>query len=99
MKFLKTRKEGSKISDLILKPDEVEYEFDKYFSYDDIDGILEPKGEEDSIEYLRAKDTINKLKLNEKGLPEARKQISDNKSTFQSQNTEKLPYRFVLSYL
>lgn len=87
----------NEFSDLILKPDEVEYEFDKYFFYNDFDGFLEPKGEEHSVEYLRAKETINKLKLNEKGLPEARKLFSDSKATFQDYNIEIVPYRFIFT--
>ncbi len=84
-------------SDLILKPDEVEYEFDRYFFYNDFDGLLEPKGEENSDEYLRAQETISKLKLNEKGLPEARKLISNNKAVFQNYNIEEVPYRFIFA--
>jgi uncharacterized protein (TIGR02646 family) len=84
-------------SDLILKPDELEYEFDKYFSYNEIDGFLEPKGKKDSIEYKRADNTRKALKLNEKGLPEARKLFSDNKSTFEGYNIEILPYRFIFT--
>ncbi len=87
----------NEFSELILKPDEFEYEFDKYLYYDDFTGKIEPKGEENSFEYQRADFTRTALKLNEKGLPEARKHISDNKSVFQNYNIELVPYRFIFS--
>ena len=83
-------------SDLILKPDEMEYEFETYFYYDDISGEIMPKGDENSIKYQRADITRKALKLNERGLPEARKLISDNKAIFQEYNIEKVPFRFIL---
>lgn len=85
----------SEFTDLILKPDEMEYEFEKYFYYDYITGKLEPKGEEGSIKYQRADITRIILKLNEFGLPEARKLISDNRATFQDYNIEIIPFRFI----
>ncbi|CAN5847252.1 hypothetical protein BH20ACI4_BH20ACI4_27300 [soil metagenome] len=82
--------------DVLLKPDEIDYEFNRYFIYDFDLGELKPRGEKDSVEYLRADFTIKTFKLNERGLPEARKIISDNISIFQNQNIDKLPYRFIL---
>jgi len=58
-------------------------------------GELKPKGAEDSIEYLRADFTIKTFRLNERGLPKARKIISDNLTVFQNQDIDKLPYRFI----
>jgi uncharacterized protein (TIGR02646 family) len=84
-----------KYQDMLLKPDEIDYEFDKYFFYDFELGELKPKGAEDSIEYLRADFTIKTFRLNERGLPEARKIISDNLTVFQNQDIDKLPYRFI----
>lgn len=81
--------------DILLKPDEIDYEFSRYFFYDFDLGELKPKGREDSIEYIRADFTIKTFKLNERGLPEARKIISDNLAVFQNQDTDKLPYRFI----
>ncbi len=81
--------------DILLKPDEIDYEFSRYFLYDFDLGELNPKGEEDSIEYIRADFTIKTFMLNERGLPEARKIISDNLTVFQGQEIDKLPYRFI----
>jgi uncharacterized protein (TIGR02646 family) len=83
--------------EILLKPDEIEYEFETYFYYDEYSGELSPSGEEDSIEYERADFTIKSFKLNERGLPEARKLISDNKVTFSDYNIERLPYRFIFT--
>jgi uncharacterized protein (TIGR02646 family) len=82
-------------ADILLKPDEIDYQFNRYFFYDFDLGELQPKGAEDSVEYLRADFTIKTFKLNERGLPEARKIISDNLAVFQNQDTDKLPFRFI----
>lgn len=81
--------------DALLKPDEIDYEFSRYFIYDFDLGELQPRGEENSFEYLRADLTIKTFKLNERGLPEARKIISDNLAAFEGQEIDKLPYRFI----
>lgn len=81
--------------DILLKPDELGYEFNRYFLYDFDLGELNPRGEEDSAEYLRANFTIKTFKLNERGLPEARKIISDNLSTFKAMDINKVPFRFI----
>lgn len=83
-------------NDLILKPDELEYEFNRFFCCNE-DGFLEPISEENTSDYLRAKETIEKLKLNEEGLPEARKQVLDAKSVFQNYNIDLVPFRFIFT--
>ncbi len=82
-------------NDLILKPDEIQYKFDTYFFYEEYSGDLKPKGTKDSIEYRRADETIKSLKLNENGLPRARKRYSDCKHVFENQDIDTLEYRFI----
>jgi len=82
--------------EILLKPDEIDYEFSRYFFYDFDLGELQPKGKKDSIEYIRADFTIKTFKLNERGLPEARKLISDNLEVFQNYDIELVPFRFIL---
>jgi uncharacterized protein (TIGR02646 family) len=80
---------------LLIKPDDEEYLFNTYFRYNPVTGALEPAGALDSNSYHRANVTIQLFKLNERGLPEARKLISDNKEVFSEYNLDLVPYRFV----
>jgi uncharacterized protein (TIGR02646 family) len=84
-------------SESLIKPDADYYSFDKYFEFDEHSGDLIPKGEEDSVEYKMADNTIKLLRLNEDGLPEARKIISDNKRSFQNYNIERVSFRFIFT--
>lgn len=84
-------------TDLLLKPDEDYYSFDKYSDFDEYSGDLIPKGDENSIEYQMAHTTIKLLGLNEDSLPEARKTIFDNKHSFQNYNIERVSFRFIFN--
>ena len=81
---------------LFLKPDEFDYEFNNYFVYIIDSGELKPRGAKDSIEFIRATKTIEILKLNERGLPEARKFIFDKCFGSEDLEIDKVPYRFLL---
>ncbi len=63
---------GEQFDELLLKPDEPGYDFDRYFVYRPRTGTLEPNPNASPEDRRRADRTIQLLRLNENGFPRAR---------------------------
>lgn len=59
--------------ELLLKPDELTYEYNQYFLCDPVTGLLEPNPKATEADQARATVTINLYKLNDFGRPTHRK--------------------------
>lgn len=57
----------------LLKPDEIEYEYQRYFLCDPVTGMLEPNPKATAGDQQRAIDTINLYGLNDFGRPAHRR--------------------------
>lgn len=68
---------GDNFDEKLLKPDDADYSFDKYFQIDWTDGRLEPKETADLETQARAKITIEFYKLNKNGKPKARLDVME----------------------
>lgn len=88
---------------LLLRPDESEYSFEKFFIYKYLTGEIEPNPRASSSNYHRAELTIRVLRLNSEGRPAARKRMLsvfeklDDASQSRFKNEQ--PFRFLLSQL
>ena len=68
------QKKGDEFSQLLLKPDEREYEFDRYFEFDPETGQLAPnRYNQNPNDQERAQVTITLYRLNDFNRPRARK--------------------------
>jgi len=69
------------VSELLLKPDALDYNFEKYFWFDYTDDYhLKPMPKVSKIEKQKAQFTIDTFKLNEKGLRNARRIAHNDKN-------------------
>ena len=84
-----------KYDENLLKPDELDYEFGKYFIYDYTTGEIKPNEKADLIERRRAEITIELYRLNELGLPEARLLWSNNWQNLRDVEIDLIPFRFI----
>lgn len=73
-----------------LKPDELDYRFDRYFVYVASTGYIEPNPAASTEERRRAAQTIELLGLNHGGRPRERRRVRRDYAAF-----EERPYRFV----
>lgn len=78
--------------ELLLKPDELDYEFDPFFIVNFIDGSLEPNPTASPENQFRAAKTIQLYRLNEFDRPATRLWVFDNFKPFQP---DERPYRFL----
>lgn len=88
-------------SSAMLKPDEDEYAFQRFFQVDFKTGRLEPNSAAPEADQERASITIRALRLNEHGRPMARiralKDFGRLAPEEQSLELRDFPYRFMLS--
>jgi uncharacterized protein (TIGR02646 family) len=89
--------------ELLLRPDDPDYAFDRFFIYKHLTGEIEPNPAADSEEHRRAKMTIEAFRLNADGRPAARKrmlvQFSKLDQGSQSAFRQDQPFRFLLHAL
>jgi uncharacterized protein (TIGR02646 family) len=57
---------------LLIAPDELDYQFERYFDYVERDGTLAPRADAPQADRERAEATIRLFRLNEFGLPRLR---------------------------
>jgi uncharacterized protein (TIGR02646 family) len=81
---------GDEWNEALLKPDDLDYSFERYFVYDMVSGWLEPNPAASAPDYERALVTIDLLGLNEGGRPALRKRVLRDYAAF-----EERPYRFL----
>ncbi len=86
-----------KFDELLLKPDEIEYEFNRYFFFDAQTGELTPQSQATPEDQNRAAVTIQLYKLNEFGRPDARLTVLEMSAAIQysSLTTDDFSYRFM----
>lgn len=88
---------GDKFDELLLKPDEIEYEFTRYFFFDAQTGELMPQPQATPEDQNRAVVTIQLYKLNEFGRPDARLTVLEMSAALQysSLTVDDFSYRFM----
>ena len=87
---------GEQWSDPLLKPDESDYSFFRYFRYVNATGRLEPNPEASTEDQRRATETIRIFRLNDDGRTADRKRVLRLYRSFAPENC---PYRFLFSPL
>ena len=90
------QKRINQYQDILLKPDEIEYEFGIYFFYNTDTGELEPNKMTNSFNQARAKYTIKIFKLNEYNRPKSRKMFFRKFAKDANPILNEYPYRFIL---
>lgn len=91
------QKRINKYEDILLKPDEIEYEFRKYFRYKTKTGELEPNFEALLTDQKRAIYTIKIFKLNDFNRPKARKEFFRKFARDSNPIIDKYPFRFIFT--
>lgn len=71
------QEKGNQFDDLLLKPDEGSYGFDKYFIFNFRTFEIEVRKDIKDIDKKRAETTLNMYKLNDSERPKSRKQVFD----------------------
>lgn len=89
------QKRINQYKDMLLKPDEIEYEFSNYFSYNTENGEIEPNKKADSQNQERARYTIRIFKLNKFNRPKSRKLFFRKFSKDLNPVIEEYPFRFM----
>jgi uncharacterized protein (TIGR02646 family) len=84
-----------RFEEALLKPDEIEYEFKRYFFFEEVTGKLIPNSDASSEDQNRAATTIRLYKLNEFGRPEARLWVLELARLCPTLPIDKHPYRFM----
>ena len=90
------QKRINQFEEILLKPDEVEYEFSNYFFYNTENGELEPNKLANEDDKARTEYTIKIFKLNNYNRPNARKMFFRKFAIDQNPVIEEYPYRFIL---
>lgn len=90
-------KKHGDFDDALLKPDEVDYEFSRYFVIDLATGLINPSPAANAEEKMRAATTIEMYGLNLYDRPETRKQFFLQSLTPQASDGDysTYPYRFM----
>ena len=90
-------KKHKDFDDPLLKPDEVDYEFNHYFVIDLVTGIINPNPAANGNEKKRATATIDMYGLNDFDRPETRKQFFVQSLSNQPSDGDysTYPYRFL----
>lgn len=88
---------GKKFDESLLKPDEIEYEFYRYFFFDAQTGELKPHHQATLEDQHRANVTIELYKLNEFGRPDARLTVLEMSAALQNSSLtiDDFSYRFM----
>lgn len=91
------QQKGDEFSKELLKPDQLDYSFDRYFEIDWFNGKLIPNHDADPSDRKRAQTTIELYRLNDHGKPEDRlremRMFEDSKSP----SLNDFAYRFFLT--
>lgn len=90
-------KKHEDFDDALLKPDEIDYDFSRYFVIDLVTGIINPNPAATVEEKKRARTTIEMYGLNLFDRPETRKQFFVRSFSSQSarEDYSTYPYRFM----
>ncbi len=88
---------GDKFDEPLLKPDEMEYEFKRYFFFEETTGKLLPNLGASAEDQNRAAVTIQLYKLNDFGRPDARLTVLEMSAAIQysSLTLDDFSYRFM----
>ncbi len=88
---------GKRFDEALLKPDEIEYEFNRYFFFDAQTGELGPQPQASPEDQKRAAVTIQLYRLNDFGRPDARLTVLEMSSAIQYSNLtiDDFSYRFM----
>ncbi len=88
---------GKRFDEALLKPDEIEYEFNRYFFFDALTGELKPNYQATPEDQYRATITIQLYKLNEFGRPDARLTVLEMSAALlnSSLTVDDFSYRFM----
>jgi len=95
----KCQLKGDDFDKHLLKPDVLDYDFDKYFRIDSILGLIIPNPQASELDQKRAKKTIELYKLNENGKPDDRKEELEKYELARDVHIDKWSYRFFLERL
>lgn len=88
---------NNKYDPLLLKPDEYDFEFDRYFDIDWVTGEIIPNRIAPEEDRKRAELTIQLFKLNENGKPEDRMEELGKFQDSNNRDIDKYSYRFYIS--
>lgn len=96
--------QGAKLEDFdeaLLKPDEIDYDFSRYFIFDLATGIINPNPAGKKEDQIRATTTIKMYGLNLFDRPETRKQffVKEPLDNPAGKDYSTYPYRFMFSFL
>ena len=94
------QKKGDEFSELLLKPDDFDYEFDRYFEFDAETGKLSPnRFNENTADQERAAVTIALYRLNDYNRPRARKlELKKFAANIDAElGADDFSYRFILA--
>jgi uncharacterized protein (TIGR02646 family) len=88
---------GNRFHERLLKPDEIEYSFDKYFEYNAREAKLEPTSSDDATDEdrLRAEKTIELYDLNRIGNKKARQSMIKKYVSGRHERNE-CSYRYII---
>lgn len=87
---------NDRFDERLLKPDEIDYEFDKYFDIDFFKGILKPNEDASEKDQERAKITIEYYGLNKNSKPQRRKKWLKHFKNSKDWPIDEAPYRFYI---
>lgn len=87
---------GDKFDKRLLKPDEDDYSFDKYFDIDWVTGELIPNRDASPENRERAKITIELFRLNNNGKPDDRREELEKFEDMETPDIDRFAYRFFI---
>ncbi len=79
----------------LLKPDEIDYEFDRYFIFNFSSGELHPNPTSNTSDQNKASLTIEIYGLNTEGRPQARRRVFENYCQSTNPQIKDFSYRFM----
>jgi hypothetical protein len=92
------RVEPATYQDELLRPDDLDYRFERYFLFNDQNGDIEPNPQASGLDQERARCTIRNLGLNHPGRSRSRKRILGlfAERPTPGERLDDWPYRFLL---
>lgn len=94
------QKHDDRFTDELLRPDEIDYRFERYFIYNFDDGTLSANPAANERDGMRAQLTIDLLKLNSRGRPAARQRelarFRDLDAARRADRIPDSPFRYLL---
>ncbi len=88
-------KKGENSERRLIKPNDINYSFEKYFLFDYDSGKIESNPGLSADEFLKADNTIRLYGLNEHNRPKWRKKFLKMYLEFENPDIEDFPYRFI----